>query len=151
MKSISILISSLFAFSLAQAQMTNPSMIADNFILCSSQSQTEQLIVPMKDANTPVMGQFVVTDAPGSTNVLEMAQLDVKIANYDDKIISIQANGIIDSNLNVSISASAVGEFNITPTMKTLVYIGTLNHSLKGAQGYTCVVLSAEELSNMSM
>lgn len=151
MKLFSILLTTLMTASFAAAQVADPSMIAPNFILCSSQSQTQQLIVPMQDENTPVMGQFIVTDAPGSTNVLEMSQLDVINASYSKQSISIDAAGIIDFNLKMSITANAVGEFNITPSMKTLVYIGTLNHSTKGAEGYTCVVLSADELSNLSM
>ncbi len=151
MKLISILLTSIMTISFASAQVADPSSIAENFILCSSQSQTQQLIVPMQDENTPVMGQYIVTDAPGSTNVLEMSQLDVISASYNKQAINVDAAGIIDFNLKMSITANAVGEFNITPSMKTLVYIGTLNHSIKGAEGFTCVVLTADELSNLSM
>ncbi len=149
MKSLIVLLSSLLSVA-SLAQVANPAAIADNFILCNSSSQTQQLIVPMRDATTPVSGQFIVTDAPGSTNILEMAQLDVVNASFDKTNITVEATGIIDFNLKMSISANAVGEFNITPTMKTLVYIGTLNHSSKAAEGYTCVVLTADELSSLS-
>ena len=70
LKALSTLAVTLFA-TVTFAQVS-PSQIADNFIICSSQSQTQQLMIPMTDANTPVMGQYIVTDAPGSQNILEM-------------------------------------------------------------------------------
>ncbi len=147
-KSISFLLTTLLAFN-SMAQIVNPSQIADQFILCSSQSQTKQLFIPMKDASTPVMGQYIVTDAPGSQNVLEMITLDVTKASFSGQTIVLEAAGIIDLNNTFSITANAVGEFNITPAMKTTIYIGSLNRSLAAAEGYTCVVLTADELETI--
>lgn len=147
-KTVSILLVSLFATT-SFAQQMNPAQIADNFILCSSQSQTQQLMVPMKDASTPVMGQFIVTDAPGSQTVLEMITLDVTAASFSDTAITIEAAGIIDANNTFSISANAVGEFNITPTLATTIYLGSLNRALGASEGYTCVVLTADEVASM--
>jgi hypothetical protein len=143
------LLTSLFAAT-SFAQAVNPGQIADQFIICSSQSQTQQLMIPMSDATTPVMGQYIVTDAPGSQNVLEMVQLDVTKASFDAQAIVVEATGIIDFNKTFDITANAVGEFNITPALKTTVYLGSLNRAGAAAEGFTCVVLTADELSQMA-
>lgn len=148
-KTLSILLVSLFTVT-SFAQMVNPAQIADQFILCSSQSQTKQLFVPMKDATTPVMGQYIVTDAPGSQNVLEMITLEVTNASFNDQTIVVEAAGVIDFNNSFSITANAVGEFNITPTMTTMIYLGSLDRSLAASEGFTCVVLTADELSSIA-
>lgn len=131
------------------AQAVDPSQIADEFILCTSQSQTQQLVVPIKNG-APVMGQFIVTDVPGSQNVLEMIQLDVTNATFNDQVVSVQAAGIIDSTKTFDITANAVGEFNITPAFKTLIYLGSLNRTGAAAEGFTCLVLTADELSQLA-
>lgn len=144
LKSLITLFVTLFATA-AFAQMVDPSQIGDNFIMCSSQTQTEQLMIPVKNGVPPTMGQYIVTDAPGSQNILEMVQLNVATATFDNQTVMIQATSMLDPSRDFSITANAVGEFNITPTFKTLVYLGTLNNN-----GYTCVVLSAAELSQLA-
>ena len=51
---------------------------------------------------------------------------------------------MIDPSRNFNITASAIGEFNVTPDLKTMVYLGNIN-----ADAFTCVVLSADQLSTM--
>lgn len=143
LKALSTLVITLFA-SVTFAQAVNPAQIADNFIICSSQSQTQQLMIPMTDANTAVMGQYVVTDAPGSQNVLEMVQLNISNVSYDAQSITLESTSMIDPSRQFNIAATAVGEFNVTPDLKTMVYLGNLN-----ADAFTCVVLTADQLSTM--
>jgi hypothetical protein len=148
MKTKLVLILSLFVSTFAWAQM-NPADIAPNFIVCSDQSQTKQLFVGMSDENTAVMGTYAVTDAPGSSNVVSMNQLNISNASYNAQAINVEAGGIIDFNFTLSITANAVGEFNITPAVKTMVYIGSMVLP-NSSDSFTCVVLSADQLGQLA-
>ncbi len=149
LKSLSILFITLIS-TLSFAQTMDPSQIADQFIACTSQSQTQQLLVPMRDENTAVTGQFIVTDAPGSQNILEMVQLNVLAASFDDQTINIEATGMVNFNKTYNLTANAAGEFNISPSLKTMVYLGSFNGSGAATEGYTCVVLTADQLGQMN-
>lgn len=132
----------------AFAQTMNPADVADRFMICSDTTQTQQLIVMLDAINTPKGGTYIKTDVPGSQNVQEMVQLSILTADFDDTQLTIEAQSIIDANRTFSIHAQAFGEQNISPTTKTLVYIGQMQTKTT-SENYMCVVLEADELSGI--
>lgn len=147
MKKLIALALTLFATS-ALAQNVNPADLADRFMICTDQAQTSQLMIMMDLNNNPLQGVYVVTDAPGSSNVQDMSQLQISVATYDSAGLNIEASSITDPNETYSLAATAVGEFNVSPTLKTTVYIGQIA-SPKAAGTFQCVVLDADQLAEI--